>query len=349
MAYRAGVVGGSGYTGAELLRLLAGHPDIDVVHVTADSNAGAAVAELYPSLAAAYPGLEYAPFDPAAFAGLDVVFLGAARTASRSARAASSSTTVAPRRRPRRRLPPPGRRLRAVVRRGPRRARPARPLRVRAARAVPATRSCRRPRRVTRLLPDGDRARTGAAVRSRAGRAARARRRRDVGRLGARARPEARQPLLRGRRERQRLRPAHAPPHRRDRATRSAASPGRRCRCSSRRTSCRWRAGILATCHARPAATGLEHRRRCSRRYRDFYAGEPFVTVARRPAADQGDARRERAPRSPSASTPAPARCSPSARSTTSVKGASGQALQSANLLLGLPETAGLPTVGMMP
>ena len=40
MAYRAGVVGGSGYTGAELLRLLAGHPEIEVVHVTADSQRG---------------------------------------------------------------------------------------------------------------------------------------------------------------------------------------------------------------------------------------------------------------------------------------------------------------------
>jgi N-acetyl-gamma-glutamylphosphate reductase len=31
MAYRAGVVGGSGYTGAELLRLLAGHAEVEVV------------------------------------------------------------------------------------------------------------------------------------------------------------------------------------------------------------------------------------------------------------------------------------------------------------------------------
>jgi len=31
------------------------------------------------------------------------------------------------------------------------------------------------------------------------------------------------------------------------------------------------------------------------------------------------------------------------------VKGASGQALQNANLLLGLPETLGLPTVGLVP
>ena len=63
MAYRAAVVGGSGYTGAELLRLLAGHPEIEVVHVTADSNAGNPVAGLYPSLIQAYRHLEYEPFD----------------------------------------------------------------------------------------------------------------------------------------------------------------------------------------------------------------------------------------------------------------------------------------------
>ena len=75
MAYRAAVVGGSGYTGAELLRLLAGHPDIEVVLVTADSNVGTSVAELFPSLAAAYPSLVYAPMAAADLAGLDVVFL----------------------------------------------------------------------------------------------------------------------------------------------------------------------------------------------------------------------------------------------------------------------------------
>jgi len=75
MAYQAGVVGGSGYTGAELLRLLAHHPDIDVVHVTAASNAGTRVGALYPSLAVAYPGLEYVPFEPAAVGELDLAFV----------------------------------------------------------------------------------------------------------------------------------------------------------------------------------------------------------------------------------------------------------------------------------
>src|ERR1700736_3624796 len=46
MAYRAGIVGASGYTGAELLRLLAGHPDLDVVHLTGATNAGVSVGAL---------------------------------------------------------------------------------------------------------------------------------------------------------------------------------------------------------------------------------------------------------------------------------------------------------------
>lgn len=78
------MIGGSGYTGAELLRLLAAHPELEVVHVTADSNAGAAVADLYPSLAAAYPGLTYGPMDPGAVAGVDVAFLAMPHGASQS-------------------------------------------------------------------------------------------------------------------------------------------------------------------------------------------------------------------------------------------------------------------------
>ncbi|MFI5046015.1 MAG: N-acetyl-gamma-glutamyl-phosphate reductase [Acidimicrobiia bacterium] len=74
MAYRAAVLGGSGYAGAELLRLLGAHPEIEVGLVTADSNAGTAVADLYPSLVQAYPGLVFEQVDPAGLAGLDLVF-----------------------------------------------------------------------------------------------------------------------------------------------------------------------------------------------------------------------------------------------------------------------------------
>jgi N-acetyl-gamma-glutamyl-phosphate reductase len=73
-AMKAGIIGASGYTGAELLRLLAGHPEIEVALVTAHANAGQVVGEHTPSLAAAYPGLVYETSDPARFDGLDLVF-----------------------------------------------------------------------------------------------------------------------------------------------------------------------------------------------------------------------------------------------------------------------------------
>jgi N-acetyl-gamma-glutamyl-phosphate reductase len=76
-AMKAGIVGASGYTGVELLRLLAGHPDIDVAVVTAHTHAGQVVGEHNPSLAAAYPGMVYEAAGPQALDlldGLDVVF-----------------------------------------------------------------------------------------------------------------------------------------------------------------------------------------------------------------------------------------------------------------------------------
>ena len=73
-AMKVGVVGASGYTGAELLRLLAVHPEFEVAVVTAHSHAGEAVGVHTPSLAAAYPGMAYERQDPAHLDGLDVVF-----------------------------------------------------------------------------------------------------------------------------------------------------------------------------------------------------------------------------------------------------------------------------------
>jgi N-acetyl-gamma-glutamyl-phosphate reductase len=70
-----GIAGASGYTGAELLRLCAGHPDLDVIVATGETQAGTRVADLYPSLAAVYGDLAFAPLDLAAFDGLDLVFL----------------------------------------------------------------------------------------------------------------------------------------------------------------------------------------------------------------------------------------------------------------------------------
>jgi N-acetyl-gamma-glutamyl-phosphate reductase len=72
---KAAVFGASGFAGAELLRLAAGHPCLDVVLAAADTQAGGALGDLYPSLAGAYPDLELVAADPAAADGLDVAFL----------------------------------------------------------------------------------------------------------------------------------------------------------------------------------------------------------------------------------------------------------------------------------
>ena len=71
-----GILGASGFAGSELLRLLASHPELDVRVAGADSQAGTAVADLYPGLASAYPGLQFTAAGPDECAGLDLVFLG---------------------------------------------------------------------------------------------------------------------------------------------------------------------------------------------------------------------------------------------------------------------------------
>ncbi len=72
---KVGVVGASGYTGVELLRLCAAHPSFEVAVATAGSHAGQSVAAHTPSLAAAYPSLVYGVSDPDVVDGLDLVFV----------------------------------------------------------------------------------------------------------------------------------------------------------------------------------------------------------------------------------------------------------------------------------
>lgn len=47
---KVGIVGGTGYTGVELLRLLAVHPNVEIALVTSRGEAGLPVADMYPSL-----------------------------------------------------------------------------------------------------------------------------------------------------------------------------------------------------------------------------------------------------------------------------------------------------------
>lgn len=84
MAHRVGIVGASGFTGAELLRLVATHPDLELAFATGDSQAGTRAADLYPSLSAAYPDLVFASYEAGMADGVDVVFCGLPHGASQA-------------------------------------------------------------------------------------------------------------------------------------------------------------------------------------------------------------------------------------------------------------------------
>jgi len=72
---RAGIIGASGYLGAELLRLLSFHEKIQVTLLQGHTNAGVALGEIYPSLDIAYKGLIVSDFSPEAIADLDLLFV----------------------------------------------------------------------------------------------------------------------------------------------------------------------------------------------------------------------------------------------------------------------------------
>jgi N-acetyl-gamma-glutamyl-phosphate reductase len=105
--------------------------------------------------------------------------------------------------------------------------------------------------------------------------------------------------------------------------------------------------GILATCYARPAVPELTTTTALAC-LADAYAGEPFVVVSERPPSTKATL----------GSNAAHVTARVDARTgfvlalaaiDNLVKGASGQAIQCANLALGLDETAGLSAVGVYP
>jgi N-acetyl-gamma-glutamyl-phosphate reductase len=76
MGARVAVAGASGYAGGELLRLLAGHPDLQIGPVTAHGSAGTSVTALHPQLTG-HPGLRdsvFGPADPALLSDVDLLF-----------------------------------------------------------------------------------------------------------------------------------------------------------------------------------------------------------------------------------------------------------------------------------
>jgi N-acetyl-gamma-glutamyl-phosphate reductase len=76
MGARVAVAGASGYAGGELLRLLAGHPDLEIGPLAAHGSAGTRVTEVHPQLTG-HPGLRdrvFGPADPPLLADADLLF-----------------------------------------------------------------------------------------------------------------------------------------------------------------------------------------------------------------------------------------------------------------------------------
>ncbi|MBI1725143.1 MAG: N-acetyl-gamma-glutamyl-phosphate reductase [Candidatus Tectomicrobia bacterium] len=70
---RVGVVGATGYTGFELLRLLAAHGEVEPGPLTSETYAGKEVGEVFPALAGVVRG-RFEKVEPALFRGVDLVF-----------------------------------------------------------------------------------------------------------------------------------------------------------------------------------------------------------------------------------------------------------------------------------
>jgi N-acetyl-gamma-glutamyl-phosphate reductase len=77
------VLGASGYTGGELLRLIAAHPRMEIVAATAEKSVGASLASVFPSLASVLPPLTLEPVEIDSIAKrVDAVFLALPHTKS---------------------------------------------------------------------------------------------------------------------------------------------------------------------------------------------------------------------------------------------------------------------------
>jgi N-acetyl-gamma-glutamyl-phosphate reductase len=345
MAYLAGVVGGSGYTGAELLRLLAAHPEIEVVHVTADSNAGAGVGSLHPGLTLAYPELRYAPYNAVDLDGLDVVFLAlphghsqrhAPELVGRVAHLVDIGADF--------RLP------RADYEQWYGEAHQAPDLLPAFAYGLPelfreevtkhehvANPGCYPTAAILALAPlvaEGLIEPTGVIVDAASGISGRGRGL-SVGSLYSEANENVAAYGLLTHRHTAEMELGL-----------SAVSPAGPVQVLFTPHLVPMTRGILATCYARPAAAGMTTAA-LVHRYRDFYAGETFVAVVDEPPSTKatlaGNAVHVTVRSDPRTGTVLAI-----AAEDNLVKGAAGQAIQNANLLLGLEESTGLSAAGMI-
>ena len=81
MAIKVGIVGAAGYAGAELVRLLLAHPDMEVAAITSNADAGQTLASVYPAFAGV-SDLTFTTHDDPMLATCDAVFLAVPHTAA---------------------------------------------------------------------------------------------------------------------------------------------------------------------------------------------------------------------------------------------------------------------------
>src|ERR1700760_1129584 len=77
MGIRVAVAGASGYAGGELLRLLAGHPDLEITAVSAGSSAGQPITSIHPNLTGhpAFDGQDFAPTSAETLGEAELIFM----------------------------------------------------------------------------------------------------------------------------------------------------------------------------------------------------------------------------------------------------------------------------------
>lgn len=85
MSLRVGIVGISGFGGGEALRLIAGHPSFELVYAAGEGSAGRRLGDHFPALAGALADLVIKKFDPETMPQLDVLFASLPTGASAAA------------------------------------------------------------------------------------------------------------------------------------------------------------------------------------------------------------------------------------------------------------------------
>jgi N-acetyl-gamma-glutamyl-phosphate reductase len=69
---KVGIVGASGYAGEKLVKLLLGHPKVELAAVTSRTHAGKALSQVIPSVRGIDRGIKFVPSDPVALAASDI-------------------------------------------------------------------------------------------------------------------------------------------------------------------------------------------------------------------------------------------------------------------------------------